>query len=133
MCFVPICLMLSQTHALMTYLGQNDQVATNTQHYVTLSLPAVILSGLNDSQRKFLCCYKYNFVPMVTNGLNSLIYGFLCYIFVVKWDLGIAGCAYTDVISQLITFMSNLLYTWTIPELRETHVSFGIHYKSLIR
>ena len=118
--------MLLKTEKLMILLGQDSKVAYNAQLYVTYSLPAIILSGINDSQKKFLCCFKKNFVPMITNLINTLLYPLWCYIFIVHLDLGIAGCAIADVVNNFLTLLCNLIYTFSCEDLQETHVGISL-------
>lgn len=124
--FIPIACFLLQTERLMLLVGQDAKVAENCQIFVTWSLPAVLISGLNDSQKKFLNCFRKNYVPMVTNIVNTLLYPFIAYYLVVSRDLGIKGVAITDVVSIGLTYACNLLYTSYVSELRETRVGFSV-------
>ena len=103
----------------MVMLGQDKEVAQYAQQFVVISLPSVVLSGLNDSQKKFLNCFKKNYVPMVTNAVNVLLYPVILYIFVFQLNLGIVGLAMTDNISTFLTLLCNLVYTWTLEDLQE--------------
>ena len=115
--FIPIALILSCTEKTMVMLGQDKEVAQYAQQFVVMSLPSVVLSGLNDSQKKFLNCFKKNYVPMVTNAVNVLLYPVILYIFVFQLNLGIVGLAMTDNISTFLTLLCNLVYTWTLEDL----------------
>ena len=119
LCFIPICAILLNTEWLMVKLGQNAEVAKHAQTFVTYSLPAVLISGFNDSQKKFLNCFKKNFVPMWSNALGVILYPFWCYIFIIHLDLGILGCAVTDVVSITITYAFNLVYTFLLADIQE--------------
>jgi Na+-driven multidrug efflux pump len=94
-------------------------VAEYAQQFVVSSLPSVFLSGMNDSQKKFLNCFKKNYVPMVTNAINVALYPVILYLFVFKMELGILGLAMTDNVSIFLTLMSNLIYTWSLKDLEE--------------
>ena len=94
--FIPVALMLMQTEYLMVTLGQDPVVAQNAQLLVYYSLPAVLISGLNDSQKKFLNCFKKNYVPMTTNIINTFLYPLWAYLFILHLHLGIVGVALTD-------------------------------------
>ena len=62
---------------------------------------------------------------MVTNIMMTVLYPAWCYLFIVKLDLGVPGCALVESTSQFFTLASNLVYTRTLDELEDTHVAFS--------
>lgn len=78
------------------------------------------MSAINDIQKKFLTCNKKNFVPMITNLLNTLAYPFWAYLFIVKLQWGIQGCAVTDIVSMSSTLIVSLVFTHMSEDLRES-------------
>lgn len=111
--------MLLQTERIMIQLGQDPRVAAFAQVFVTASLPGVLISGFNDSQKKFLNCFKKNYVPMTTNAIGTLLYPFWCLLFIIYLDMGIIGCAMADVTAISLTFVLNLLYTARLKDIEE--------------
>ena len=97
----------------------------------------MLISGLNDGQKKFLNCFKKNYVPMTTNGIATILYPFWSLLFIVYLDMGIVGCAIADNVSILLTYLVNLIYTSTLSDLEEAvfmprcEVAAGNFYEQL--
>ena len=87
-----------------------------------ISLPEVLVSGLSDCQKKFLNSFKKNHVTLMANTFAMLLYPVWCYLFVVKYELGIAGSSLANVASIMFTFLFSLTYTYTQPDLAETRL-----------
>jgi Na+-driven multidrug efflux pump len=78
---------------------------------------------MNDAQKRFLTCYKKNFIMMISNLINTFLYPFVSYFFIVHMNWGIRGCAVTDLVSISLTFLISIVYT---------HTSKDIHKESLV-
>ena len=63
---------------------------------------------------------------MVTNIVNTLLYPFIAYFFIGYLNLGVIGCALTDVVSISITYLTNLVYTAMLEDLKEARGSWSI-------
>ena len=63
--FVPVSFILFQTETILVWSGQNPVVCKHAHDYVIAFLPGLILSGLNDSQRRFLNMIGKTTVPLV--------------------------------------------------------------------
>ena len=48
---------------------------------------------------------------MYTNAINTLLYPLWCYIFIVKYDMGIKGASLCNLISMLCIYVMNIVYT----------------------
>ena len=107
----------------MLSIGQNPKVSHYAQKYVNLQLIVILLAGINDAQKRFLTCYKKNFAPMMTNLVNTLMYPLWCYIFIIHLNMGILGCAMSDLVSMVCTLAFNLLYTYSQTNLSDSFIT----------
>ena len=56
---------------------------------------------------------------MVSNLINTLLYPLWCWYFIVYLKWGAMGCAMADLLGMILTFGSNLCYTWTCKDIKE--------------
>ena len=116
---MPIAALLLQTKTILISIGQNEEVSSYAHKYVVMQLPVILLSGMNDSQKRFLSCFRKNVFPMVSNVVSTLLYPLWCYYFIIKLEWGAMGCAFADLVGMTITFAANLFYTWTCKDISE--------------
>mmetsp|Transcript_13298 Transcript_13298/g.22584 ORF Transcript_13298/g.22584 Transcript_13298/m.22584 type:complete len:164 (-) Transcript_13298:1019-1510(-) len=60
LCFVPVALLLSQSDKILVLLGQDPDVAVYAHQYNLIFLPATLVYGLNDTQKRYLNCLRKN-------------------------------------------------------------------------
>ena len=77
-----------------------------------LYTPGLYLYGLCDIYRRYLNCFRKNFLPMLSFSVSVAIHPIWLYIFVVQFELDLQGIALAGTISNLISFglMYSLLY-----------------------
>lgn len=117
--FVPVFVILHFTEKILLAIGQNPEVAKNSQIYVLVWFPGLLMAGLNDSQRSFLQMTgnaKY-VTPCQLTGVS--IHILLCYQFVYVHDLAIKGVGYAGCISNAAIFLSLLVVSKVIPEISD--------------
>jgi len=114
MTFLPIIIILFQSEAILVGIGQNAEVSHHAQAYVIAYLPGLILSGMIDSQRRFLNMLGYTKIPMICQTMGQVFHVLLCYIFVWKLEMSITGIGIASSITNLIIFLSLIQFTnWT--------------------
>jgi len=97
--FVPISIVLMNTKNILTAAGQDPVVAAYAQTYVLTYLPGLYFQCLDDIQRKFLYNYKKNKFAFICTCFGALLHGLWCYVFVIKFNLGIEGIGIANLIS----------------------------------
>ena len=97
--FFPISLLLMNTKNILTAAGQDPIVAAYAQTYVLTYLPGLYFQCLDDIQRKFLYNYKKNKFAFICTCFGAVLHGLWCYIFVIKYKMGIEGIGIANLIS----------------------------------
>jgi len=62
---IPIVYILCNAEAILLLLNQNTKVAHEAQRYIYSYIPALVLNGLNDSQRRFLNMVELTRIPLI--------------------------------------------------------------------
>lgn len=62
---IPIVYILCNAEAILLLLKQDVKVAANAQIYIYSYIPALVLNGLNDSQRRFLNMIELTRIPLI--------------------------------------------------------------------
>jgi len=62
---IPIVYVLCNAEAILLLLKQDKKVAQNAQRYIYSYIPALVLNGLNDSQRRFLNMIELTRIPLI--------------------------------------------------------------------
>ena len=70
--------MLLNSKAILILLGQDEEISTLTQEYVTYYMPALLLYGICDLHRKFLNCFSKNMLPMIAFTISCALHPFWC-------------------------------------------------------
>jgi len=82
-------------------------------------MPGLLLTGLNDGQKRFLNCLGYSKVPFYSQCIGIIFQITFNYIFFVKMDLGIIGIGYSSSLTNLIVYIINVLYPLFVEEIKE--------------
>ena len=114
---IPIVYILCNAEAILLLLKQDVKVAANAQLYIYSYIPALILNGLNDSQRRFLNMVELTRIPLICQFGGTVIHIGFCLLFVRKWEMGIEGIGYASSISNLSVYISLVWYTQITPSI----------------
>jgi len=79
----------------------------------------MVMIALIHCQTTFLNMTGNARAKMICESIGIVFHIFLCYYFVIVKDYGIAGTGYASSITNLITYVSLLVYTLTIKDLQE--------------
>jgi len=82
-------------------------------------MPGLLLSGLNDGQRRFLNCLGYSKVPLFSACIGIILQILFNYIFFVKMNLGIMAIGLSGSLTNLCVYMINLLYPFFLYEIKD--------------
>lgn len=116
---IPIVYILCNAEAILLLLKQDVKVAANAQRYIYSYIPALVLNGLNDSQRRFLNMIELTRIPLICQFIGTVIHIGFCLLLVSKFEMGIEGIGYASSISNLSVYMSLIMYTHSTPSIQE--------------
>jgi MATE family multidrug resistance protein len=86
---IPIVYILCNAEAILLLLKQDPRVCSNAQRYIYSYIPALVLNGLNDSQRRFLNMMELTRIPLICQLGGTIIHIAFCLLFFTKWKMGI--------------------------------------------
>jgi multidrug resistance protein, MATE family len=109
-----ISLAWSQAGPLLQLLGQSPTLATQAAHYIQILIPALFLTCVSESIRRFLVSQSIVRPTMLISGVVTLLSLPLNYflIFVLNW--GLLGAAATVVLCNLATTLLIIGYVLTV-------------------
>ena len=81
-----------------------------TQTYITMLLPTVLLNPLGDSIDLFLISMGFNNVVCILQLVVIPIHLLTCWFFVCHFEFGIAGAAFSNNLTALITILCQIVY-----------------------
>ena len=90
---------------------QDPIVAKFAKQYLMIAFPKLVLSGMMDCHRRWLNSFAKNHIPMVCSLVSVPFHYLWCYIFVVYFDLKLAGIGIAGAISVGIQNAFLILYT----------------------
>lgn len=95
----------------------------------------MLLSGVNDCQRKFISAFKKNKDLMVSTALMTMLYPLWCYLFVVYLDMGVIGSSMSNLVSILIYMLTLVTYSNSQPDMvfaSQRESNMPIDYKQVL-
>ncbi|XP_058857354.1 multidrug and toxin extrusion protein 1-like [Acipenser ruthenus] len=100
-CF-PCWALLINTESLLLAVRQNPEVARMSQLYVKIFMPALPATFMYQLQGRYLQNQGIIWPQVITGAIGNVINALINYIFLYVLDLGVAGSAGANVISQFI-------------------------------
>ncbi|MGH0170729.1 UNVERIFIED_CONTAM: hypothetical protein FKN15_002780 [Acipenser sinensis] len=100
-CF-PCWALLINTESLLLAVRQNPEVARMSQLYVKIFMPALPATFIYQLQGRYLQNQGIIWPQVITGAIGNVINALINYIFLYVLDLGVAGSAGANVISQFI-------------------------------
>ncbi|KAK1157538.1 hypothetical protein AOXY_G25244 [Acipenser oxyrinchus oxyrinchus] len=98
-CF-PCWALLINTESLLLAVRQNPEVARMSQLYVKIFMPALPATFIYQLQGRYLQNQGIIWPQVITGAIGNVINALINYIFLYVLDLGVAGSAGANVISQ---------------------------------
>jgi Na+-driven multidrug efflux pump len=98
-------------------MHQNPDVAYYTQQYNFAFFPAMVMISLNNCQAIFLNMSGHANVKMTCDIIGLLFHIVLCYYFVYIKEFGIAGTGYASTITNFISLICMVIYTFFIKDI----------------
>ncbi|XP_070838445.1 multidrug and toxin extrusion protein 1-like [Chaetodon trifascialis] len=111
-CF-PCWAVLINTEPLLLAVKQSPEVASLSQLYVKIFMPALPAAFMYQLQGKYLQNQGIMWPEVITGGIGNVFNVIINYIFLYRLDLGVAGSAAANAISQyLLAFFLYLYICW---------------------
>ncbi|XP_028324999.1 multidrug and toxin extrusion protein 1-like [Gouania willdenowi] len=110
-CF-PCWAVLVNTEPLLLAFKQSPEVARISQLYVTIFMPAVPACFMFQLQGKYLQNQGIMWPQVITGAIGNILNVIINYIFLYPLQLGVAGSAAANAISQYSLALLLFLYIW---------------------
>ncbi|XP_017439304.2 protein DETOXIFICATION 16-like [Vigna angularis] len=110
---------------ILVLLHQDKEVAKLAQLYARYLIPSLSANALLRCITKFLQTQNIVFPMVLATGLTSLLHLLLCWIFILKLDLGIKGSAIAICISNWFNTIIFALYIRFSPSCKQTWTGFS--------
>ena len=119
MVFVILCGILLRTEWLLLECGQDPVLAKDTEKFLLYYIPGLYFWGLCDLLRRYLNCFKKNFLPMMTFFVVAILHPFWVHYFVVELDMKLFGVAVAGFISNFMNFLMMMVLLLSSRDLQE--------------
>ncbi|XP_059199694.1 multidrug and toxin extrusion protein 1-like [Centropristis striata] len=110
-CF-PCWAVLINTEPLLLAVRQSPEVASLSQLYVKIFMPALPAAFMYQLEGKYLQNQGIMWPQVVTGLIGNVFNVVINYVFLYALDLGVAGSAAANVISQYLLALFMFLYIW---------------------
>ena len=97
---------------ILVAVGIDAEVSRLTQIQMRVTMPGVFFYGHFDLLKKWLASMRITFFPMKATITSSVLYIFLCFLFVVYFDMGIIGLAVALSIKECAQFLMTFIYCY---------------------
>ena len=115
-----VCIVFLQCESILIFFGQDPIVSSYTQTYINYQLPAILIYGLSDLNRKFLNSFRKNIIPLISFTIAVSIHPF--WIDQLK-DLGIVGISISSIVTNSFTFILLKIFIGASGDLKEVRTS----------
>lgn len=119
---IPLALIWANTGTILSFLGQDPEISAAAGLYARYLIPIIFACAIIQCLVRFLQAQKIVFPAMIVSGITTLLHIFVCWILILKLNLGYAGAALANSISLWTTALLLVLFvnfsdscksTWT--------------------
>ncbi|KAK7380068.1 hypothetical protein VNO78_32445 [Psophocarpus tetragonolobus] len=122
---VPLAIIWANTRSILTFLGQDPEIAAEAGSYARFMLPSLFGYGLLQCLNRFLQTQKIVFPMVCSSGIITLLHVLICWILVFKSGLGNKGAAIANSISYWLNVTILSLYVMFSPSCAKTWTGFS--------
>ena len=108
--YIPITFALLNTESILVCIGMNANISKIAYKYVVIQIPGLYIQALFSSFEAVFSVINYSYIVLIINLAILPFHCFFLYLFVVRWDMEISGCAYSFDISMGIAFLMCLVF-----------------------
>lgn len=119
---IPLAFIVSNTASFLIFAGQNAYIAGEAGQYALFLIPGLFAYAILSCQNIFLQTQNLFFPMLLASGVTASVHTLMCWVLVVKCQLGFKGAALSNSISYWINvillalyvkFSSSCIKTWT--------------------
>ncbi|KAK7271209.1 hypothetical protein RJT34_26917 [Clitoria ternatea] len=122
---IPLAVIWVNTGSILSFLGQDPEIAAEAGDYATFMLPSLFAYGLLQCLNRFLQTQNIVFPMMLSSGVTTLLHVLVCWILVFKSGLGSKGAAIANTISYWLNVTILSLYIKFSPSCAKTWTGFS--------
>ena len=118
-CYIPMVLLSFYVKRILIFFGQDPRVSEAAEQYVHYQIIAIYFLAMNTCQAKFLNNLGKTSVPMISGLIAACLHPLWCFIFISPnaLNLSIAGSGLANLMTYLICFIVNVIYSSCLPEI----------------
>ncbi|KAK3008656.1 hypothetical protein RJ639_014720 [Escallonia herrerae] len=117
---IPLAVIWSNTGFILKALGQAHNISEEAGRYARFMIPSLFAYGLLQCLVRFLQTQNIVFPMMVSSGVTTLLHILVCWILVLKSDLGSRGAALANSISYWVNVLLLAFYVKLSPSCAKT-------------
>ena len=117
--FAPLAISFFWVADFLIMVGIDTMTANYTQAYVTMLLPAMLLNSLGDSIDLFLISMGFANVVCRIQLIVIPIHLLACWVFVSVFELDIAGVAFANNLTAILTIGGQIVYLNRLESIKE--------------
>jgi multidrug resistance protein, MATE family len=117
--FVPVTLLMCNAEQLLLLLGQDPAVSLYAGRLLRYQLPGIYMQAIDEALALFFTALEKNYIMLIIDSFRIPMHLALLYIFVVKLDWEIFGCAMAV---NLVYFMKFVMTKFVVDYYKKTMV-----------
>uniref|UniRef100_A0A1J3I6G2 Protein DETOXIFICATION n=1 Tax=Noccaea caerulescens TaxID=107243 RepID=A0A1J3I6G2_NOCCA len=122
---VPLSIIWYNTDHLLLFLGQEKSIATMAGSYARYMIPSIFAYGLLQCLNRFLQAQNNVYPVVICSGIITSLHILLCWVLVLKSDLGYKGAAVANSISYWLNVVLLFCYVKLSPSCSLTWTGFS--------
>ncbi|KAH1234135.1 Protein DETOXIFICATION 16 [Glycine max] len=122
---IPLAIIWANTRSILTFLGQDPEIAAEAGSYARFMLPSLFAYGLLLCLNRFLQTQNIVFPMMCSSAITTLLHVLICWILVFKSGLGNRGAAVANSISYWLNVTILSLYVMFSPSCAKSWTGFS--------
>lgn len=122
---IPLAIIWANTRSILTFLGQDPEIAAEAGSYARFMLPSLFAYGLLQCLNRFLQTQNIVFPMMCSSAITTLLHVLICWILVFKSGLGNRGAAVANSISYWLNVTILSLYVMFSPSCAKSWTGFS--------
>lgn len=122
--FVLLSIPLCNAKTILVNLGQAEHISALTEQYLIFYIPGIYMYGMCDLYRRYLNCFKKNFLPMISFAVSVGLHPFWINHFMHRKGMGFLGITVAGCVTNLSNFILIQILYKLQSDLKATHVPF---------
>jgi multidrug resistance protein, MATE family len=121
---IPVIIIIHLLLFLLIKLDMDSQVCDYAQTFLLLQIPHILAYYLFDLLRRYLQAIQIFHVQTIIFAINMAFLFVTCYFFIIYFDLGIYGAAFSLDVSSIFCFLMHYFYASISNKTKSTWLKF---------